>query len=169
MCIYCGTNNYRKIYEYHYGPILKDRFGRSLEVHHIDGNHQNNNPLNLALVTIDEHYAIHYERGDYCACYYMSIRMKLSPAEISVLSRKTQLKRVAEGSHHFQSGKIQSATHKKRVKNGTHHFLDPELARKAANDRISNGTHPSQIKISCIHCHRVASSNVFNRWHSKCK
>jgi hypothetical protein len=40
MCIYCTTNNYRKIYENHNGIIPKDSDGRTYEIHHIDGNHK---------------------------------------------------------------------------------------------------------------------------------
>ena len=46
MNIYSETN-YRKIYEQHYGPIPKDTDGRSYEIHHIDGNHNNNDINNL--------------------------------------------------------------------------------------------------------------------------
>lgn len=52
MCMYCGTNKYRKIYVNHFGPIPKDITGRSYEIHHIDGNHLNNDPNNLKAVSI---------------------------------------------------------------------------------------------------------------------
>jgi hypothetical protein len=35
---------YRKIYEQNFGPIPKDGDGRSYDVHHIDGNRNNNVP-----------------------------------------------------------------------------------------------------------------------------
>jgi len=59
MTIY-NTTNYRKIYEQYYGPIPRDEQGRSYEIHHIDGNHSNNDPTNLKCVSIQEHYDIHY-------------------------------------------------------------------------------------------------------------
>jgi N-acetylglutamate synthase/N-acetylornithine aminotransferase len=68
MCIYCNTTNYRKIYENHHGPILKDEEGRTYEIHHIDGDHSNNDPVNLTALTLQEHYNIHYSQGDYYAC-----------------------------------------------------------------------------------------------------
>ena len=52
--------NYRKIYEDHYGQIPLDEEGRSYDIHHIDGNHNNNDISNLKAVTIQEHYDIHY-------------------------------------------------------------------------------------------------------------
>ena len=45
MCIYCGTDKYRKIYEQHHGPIPIDESGRTYDIHHIDGNHFNNDPI----------------------------------------------------------------------------------------------------------------------------
>ena len=59
--------NYRKIYESHFGPIPKEKNGRSYDIHHIDGNHSNNSPENLRAVTIQEHYNIHYEQEDWYA------------------------------------------------------------------------------------------------------
>ena len=41
---------YRKIYEENFGPIPKEPNGRSYEIHHIDGNHSNNDPSNLIAV-----------------------------------------------------------------------------------------------------------------------
>lgn len=88
MCIYCGTTKYRKIYEQHNGPIPKDEIGRSYEIHHIDGNHSNNDLSNLKCVSIKEHYDIHYSQKDWMACHRLSYRMNLSIKEISDLARK---------------------------------------------------------------------------------
>jgi hypothetical protein len=60
--------NYRKIYEAHYGPIPKQKDGKTYEVHHLDGNHDNNDSANLVAVTIQEHFDIHFAQGDYDAC-----------------------------------------------------------------------------------------------------
>ena len=64
MCIYCGTKHYRKIYQNHVGPIPKDETGRTYEIHHIDGDRENNDPNNLLCVSIKEHYDIHETQGD---------------------------------------------------------------------------------------------------------
>lgn len=87
MCIYCGTQYHRLIYENHVGPIPKDQEGRSYEIHHLDGNHNNNSIENLKLVSIQEHYDIHYSQGDLKACLIMSQRMKISPEEKSRLAK----------------------------------------------------------------------------------
>ena len=86
MSIYSITAH-RKIYETFIGPIPKDEDGRSYEIHHIDGNHNNNEISNLLCVSIKEHYEIHKSQGDYKACLIMSQRMKVSPEEKSYLAK----------------------------------------------------------------------------------
>ena len=101
MCIYCNTDHYRKIYENHYGPIPFDDEGRTYEIHHIDGDHSNNNPANLKAVTLKEHYDIHYLQEDWSACQLISLRLAISPEERSRISTLTQIKRVKDGTHPF--------------------------------------------------------------------
>jgi hypothetical protein len=87
MCIYCHTNHYRKIYENHYGKIPKDDFNRSYEIHHVDGDHSNNDPKNLKAVTIQEHYDIHLSQKDFGACLLIGKRMAFTPSELSNIAR----------------------------------------------------------------------------------
>lgn len=129
--------NYRKIYESHFGPIPKDSQGRSLEIHHIDGDHSNNNIGNLQLVTIEEHFKIHYDQGDWNACLRMSYRMKLSPDEKSALAKNNAHKRVKDGTHHW----VGPQHNQSLVKRGIHPFLDREAARQRNLQRISENRH----------------------------
>jgi hypothetical protein len=96
MCTYCITTNYRKIYENHIGPIPYDGNGRTYEIHHIDGNHGNNDPTNLIAVTLQEHYDIHYNQKDWNACKLMKLqRMEHTPEEIAELGRKGSMGKVS--------------------------------------------------------------------------
>ena len=74
---------YRKIWIENYGPIPVDANGRSYEIHHIDGNRENNDLSNLMCVSIDEHYDIHEKQGDFAACMAIVQRRKESPEEMS--------------------------------------------------------------------------------------
>ena len=89
------TKNYREIWEENFGKIPKDQNGRSYEIHHIDGNHTNNNIENLKCITIDEHYKIHYDQGDFGACVMIAKRMNLPPDHISKI--QTGVKRPGVG------------------------------------------------------------------------
>ena len=75
--------NYRKIWENNFGPIPKDEFGFSYEIHHIDGDHLNNDINNLKLVTIKEHLLIHLEQNDWGAAALIAKRLGLGPEHIS--------------------------------------------------------------------------------------
>jgi hypothetical protein len=158
MCIYCGTNKYRKIYENHHGPIPKDAEGRTYEIHHIDGNHKNNNPNNLVAVSIHEHYNIHYSQGDWAACLYIkSQRMDHTPDELSNLAKMANMKRVESGNHHWVGGEMQRKRMNRLSSNGTHPFLKQQdgtsVGQRISRKRMEDGTHnwlgeshPSKIK-----------------------
>lgn len=175
-------NEYSKVYVKHYGTLPVDEYGRSYEIHHIDGNPNNNQINNLMAVSIQEHYDIHYKQGDLAACLIMSERMNISPEERSALARDFQLKRTAEGKHHFLGGKIQrdlarrlvdagthnllggkiqSESNQRRLKAGTHHLLGSENNL----NRVKAGTHGSQKKKECPYCHKVVDAINYGRWH----
>jgi len=141
MCIYCGTTKYRRIYEQHNGPIPKEENDRSYEIHHIDGDHSNNDPINLKCVTIQEHYDIHYSQGDYGACFLLGKKQKVSPEKLSDLNRLQNLTRIQNNTHNLIKRADGSSHASDRVKNGTHHFLDKEAASLRGKKRVENGTH----------------------------
>jgi hypothetical protein len=178
----------RLVYKKYFGEIPKDTNGRSYEVHHIDGNHKNNDINNLKLVTIDEHYAIHYSQGDYGACLIMSERMGISPEEKSRLASKHSQARLARGDHPFLRKGFQSNTARKMVESGTHPFLGGSIQRESNRRRRENGTHhllgntlardlleqgrsPTQKEWICPHCNATGKGlSNYSRWHGdKCR
>jgi hypothetical protein len=102
MCIYCGTNKYRKIYENHVGPIPEDELGRSYHVHHIDGNRKNNSPDNLVALSIQDHYDLHVRQKDWAAASFLGGLLDISEAELSKLSSQRQRALVEAGKHPWQ-------------------------------------------------------------------
>lgn len=97
-----STSFARRIYRNHYGQIPKDITGRSYDIHHIDGNHSNNDPTNLKAVTIQEHYNIHYDNQDWGACYAIALRMSKSPELIAGLASLSNNERITNGTHNWQ-------------------------------------------------------------------
>ena len=146
MCIYCGTTKYRKIYENHFGPIPKEENGRSYEIHHIDGNHSNNDPNNLVAVSLQEHYDIHRKQNDWAACILIATQRLLVPAEeLKELriqnGRKVSRMQLSQGTHPFQRRPDGSSLQTDRVSEGTHNLLNGEVQRRSNADRIGAGVH----------------------------
>lgn len=194
MCIYCGTTKYRKIYEKHYGKIPRDEAGRTYDIHHIDGNHNNNDLKNLKAVTLQEHYDIHHSRGDWAAALLIARTIGIPPEERSNLARIQQNERVKNGTHHLLGGTIQ----RRLVEEGKHHLLGGEIQRKYLATRtitederlrmsehsrklnqklLADGTHiflgnnnPAKIKVVCPYCLRKGGKTVMARCHfDNCK
>lgn len=140
------------LYEKHFGPRPIDNKGRKYHIHHIDGNHENNDLSNLQAVSAEEHYHIHLKQNDFAAALYLSQFLDLSGDEIKNLARQSALKRVEDGTHNFLGDKnparikLKLGTHhwsgpdanQKRINDGTHNFLGDKNPNK---DRIANGTH----------------------------
>ena len=147
---------YRKIYERHYGPIPKEPNGRTYQIHHIDGDHSNNSPENLKAVTVEEHYNIHYSRGDWAACHFMtSQHLSKSPEEISDLQKKRIAdgthplagknnpchQMILDGTHRFIGGELQRYHGQRLVAEGKHHLLGGKIQREVNARRLESGNH----------------------------
>jgi hypothetical protein len=137
-----GNAEARKIYKSVHKFIPKDDQGRSYDIHHIDGNHNNNNIYNLVAVSIEEHYRIHLQRGDLAAAHRIAGRLQLTHDELSHLAKMRNEKFVREKRHNWQGdGNQQRALNRKRVLDGTHNFLGGrEINRQYAEGRPPWGT-----------------------------
>lgn len=163
---------YRKIWESVHGPIPKDESGRSYEIHHIDGNHNNNSLDNLKLVTIEEHYAIHFRQKDYGACWAIASRMNI-PIEVSkklqsMLSKQLAKKRIEEGTHNFSS-ELSKATQARRIKEGTHNFQGKQgslNAIKRNKNLVELEKHPWAGELGKIHNKKVAADRLSKGTHN---
>lgn len=134
--------NYRKIWERHHGPIPKDENGVSFQIHHIDGNKNNNNIENLTCLSIEDHYQLHLSQKEYAAARLIAIQMKRSPEEISELSRKTitrtNQRMIQDGTHPWLAPDHNRRKNAEAIASGTHNWLGPENNKR----RIEAGTHP---------------------------
>ena len=107
---------HRKIYEEHYGIKIP----KLMEIHHIDGNHYNNEINNLKLVTWQEHYDIHYSQGDWAACLLISGRHSIPPEERSRLASLAATKANNEGKCGFKLGHASTAGKLGGLKGGSY-------------------------------------------------
>jgi hypothetical protein len=99
------TKKHRRIYEDYYNI----RLPIDIEIHHIDGNHDNNDISNLMPVTIQEHFDIHKSQGDYAAAFRIAQRMEVSQEEKSKLASLAASKANAEGKCGFKLGHASQA------------------------------------------------------------
>jgi len=76
--------DYRKLYQKYYQCSLLP----GIDIHHIDGNHENNNPSNLQPVTLEEHYNIHKSQKEYYAAYLIGRRMKIKPDDWEKMAKE---------------------------------------------------------------------------------
>lgn len=180
---------YRRIYEKYYGPIPVDVNGISYDIHHIDGDHTNNDISNLKAVTIQEHYELHYAQQDWGACFAIANRMRIDPKEKSRLLKEWHKQRLENGTHNLLGKNNPSHL---RVENGTHNFCDGgENIRKVQNRIVAEGKHifqdsdyhrenfmklkaegrhQSQIEHTCPYCGKQGRGNAMKRHHmNNCK
>lgn len=153
-------SNYRKIWEEANGPIPTDDTGRKMELHHIDGDRSNNSLSNLQLLTITEHYEIHYKQGDWGACQSIANRMKISPEEKSKLCSALALKRVNEGTHHFQDPEFikKDSLRKSQNRSGENHPLYGKKMPKETTDKQS-ASHKKLVEQGIHHLQQEVHRN----------
>lgn len=139
--------NYRKIWEETNGRIPIDEFGIPYEIHHIDGNHANNDIKNLACVSITDHFNLHYQQGDLLSAILIAARInnylngKYDKVLISEISKRSNKERINAGTHNFLNKKHRE-NNKQIQQNlyvtGKHHFCtgQSERGKKSHTKRV---------------------------------
>lgn len=168
--------NYRRIWENHNGPIPTDELGRSYEIHHIDGNRNNNTIGNLQCVSLEEHYLIHLSQGDYHAAKMIKNRVdniqdfpampeeQRNQIRDRMLGDKNPMKRpeVAKKVSNALKGRRKSPEAEKKR-------LESRKDFKHSEKTLEKMRKP-KTKLTCPHCTRVGGDSQMKRWHfSNCK
>lgn len=161
---------YRKIYKNYHGSIPVDNTGRTFDIHHIDGDRNNNDIENLVALSIEEHYNLHIQQNEHQAAAAIRMRWDKNIEDISKLNSIAAKNRVALGHHPWsgdgsyqreQQAKLKlnedyyqySERHKtnmsKRNKEcsliGKHNFQSKEAKESVSfrnKKNVENGTHP---------------------------
>jgi hypothetical protein len=110
------TKIHRIIYEKHYNCCLLP----FIEIHHVDGNHTNNDITNLKPVTALEHYEIHLRQGDKAAAALIGVRANVPIKIRSQLCREQAVKNNALGRCGFSLGHASDAGKKGGIKGGAY-------------------------------------------------
>jgi hypothetical protein len=156
MCTYCGTNKYRQIYKNHVGPIPKDNEGRTYEIHHIDGDRDNNTVSNLIAMSLREHYNLHFEQGDFDACRLMKLqRMDYSVAELAELNSKAKKGKISVKD--AVTGELMGM-----VSVNDKRYIDKELVH------VSTGLKIKQAEKNCQYCSQIFTVNIIRRHEKAC-
>ena len=120
--------HHRKVWEdYNRACLLP-----SIEVHHIDGNHENNDPLNLVAVTIEEHLEIHLSQKDWGAVQAVRMRMELTE------ENRQQIKEMA------------SLKQKELMELGKHNWQLPPEERLKVSRKVGEYTRDNKLGIHAI-------------------
>jgi len=143
--------NYRRIYEKYHGPIPIDELGRSYDIHHIDGDKNNNDPSNLIAVSIQDHYEIHLRQEDWFACFNLAKRLSLTANEISEIAKNAVKTSIEEGTNVLVGGRwhkenidLLREKVREQVRTGQHHWTTDEhriLTSIRQQEKVQNGTH----------------------------
>ena len=97
----------------------------------------------------------------------------------SQISKEQNLRRIAEGTHNFVTNnpninRLQDGTHNflkeqsvyAQLERGTHAWKGKDVQKRL----LAEGNHPTQVKITCPHCHMTGAKPVMTRFHmDKCK
>lgn len=144
--------SYRRIWIEANGPIPKDEKGRSYEIHHINGNRADNRLENLQCISIEEHYTMHLQRGDYGAAFRIAQRLDI-PADIkSELMRKSNKARLEKGNHSFQREDVKKKSQAaileniKQGKQGLQNKITQDKAIQAKRDKYTHADLTNHVK-----------------------
>lgn len=174
--------NYRRLWINAYGPIPVDEQGRSFEIHHLDGNRQNNVLENLQCLSIKDHYKLHYDKKEYFAANLIAKRMGKSLKGISDwnISDDTRIK-MSDSKKGDKNPMKNPANAKKvadalkgRTKSKEAEQKRLETARKngslARTEETKLKMRKPKAKIECPHCNFIGGVSIMKRWHfENCK
>jgi len=144
--------NYRKIYEEHYECSLLPY----IEIHHIDGNHNNDGIDNLMAVTTEEHYDIHISQKDYSAALMIASRLDISQEQRFWLNKEqaTQNNKIGKVGfslgHASRAGKlggIKGGKYAKENKIGIHSISKEAEYRRQLNSKTTKAIRAGKASL----------------------
>ena len=180
---------HRKVWHDHYGDIPLDENGVTFEIHHINSDHNDNRIDNLLCLSIEDHYQLHYEQGDYYACASLLKRIKHN---VDVFEGKQSDLIYAKENHpmygknHSEEARSKISKNHSNVKGDNNPMFgrshSEESIRKMKEGKKGQGlgipkSEETKLRMSqavkhktCPHCGKTAKGNSMFRWHfDNCK
>ena len=165
--------NYRKIWEeYHNQKIPK-----GYHIHHIDGNHENNDPTNLICVSPEEHWQIHKDQGDPVAVHGKFIQGAGKAGEIGGTWERTepmpeeQRRKIGESNKRAIKEKYNGIHWRTGAVDSEETRLKKSIATKGENNPMYGKTHSEESvqQISENRKGKTAGENhpMWGKEHSK--
>lgn len=152
--------NYRQIWQQVNGPIPVDEQGRSYEIHHVDGNRENNDVANLKCITVEEHYRIHLQQRDYYAAWIIGQRLNRSVEELDEIKKQMSLAKKGKLSS-FAGKKHSDETKKKMSESAKRRGISEEQQKKMALARTGVKRKPfSEEHIAKLSASHKGKSSV---------
>jgi hypothetical protein len=160
------SKRYVKIWQEYYNKKLP----KNMEIHHIDGNRNNNEPTNLLAVTIEEHLNIHKKQNDHGAVQAILMRMKRTSEQNTLLKEaasKHQRSLLKKGEHNFQKFSKEeksnicreAALKTVKQKTGIHSInSDPILAHKNAKKARANVSREKELEMMKVWKEKITGS-----------
>ena len=183
------NKKHRKIWHDHYGQIPFDENGISYEIHHINGDHNDNRIENLKCVTIAEHFDIHFSQGDYFACKAILKRILYNK---QIFEDKVE-EMIYKKENHPMYGKNHTRESKEKISKNHHdvsnennpmygktHTIETKkkisISKKGQGKGIPKSAEQKEkmskaVKLlTCPYCQKAARGNSMKRWHfDNCK
>jgi hypothetical protein len=152
--------SYRKIWIETNGQIPVDENGVSYEIHHIDGNHKNNDIDNLTCLSIKEHFSIHHSQGDWAAANRILQKIKNIEALREIgFTPKTYSQWMAKNKLGMYSDEAQEKANKTKKERGAGFCHNKELASKGG--KIGG---PKGAKVT-NELHKQRGTGVYSKEH----
>jgi|SRR6056300_51668 len=171
--------NYRKLWIKHNGPIPVDEHGRSYEIHHIDGNRENNDIENLQCLSAEDHYKLHYEKQEFYAAHLIAQRISKELVKHTKLEVSPETREKLRQSKLGDKNPMKNPEVRKKVSEALKgRKKSPEAEAKRLKSRegfkhseaTKNKMRKPKARSVCPYCALEGGNSQMKRWHfDNCK
>ena len=138
--------NHRWVWVKYNGEIPYDENGQTYEIHHVDGNRENNDISNLMCVSKREHSKIHFDKGEFAAAYAILKRTKGITKDFTGWKHTDKTKKKISESTSGSKNPMYGRTREDRKGKG--YWLGKKQPKELVDKRVSKNTGQKRPKQS---------------------